>query len=685
MQNRHRLLRRQIRKFLPEDFDISQIEDFLEAVNSAYTGFNEDLNQLELTLELSSQELFRVNEELRKNVARKTAEAEELNSRIESIVNSVKEIIFQTDLYGNWTYLNSSWEAITGYTVDEALGTTFLSNIHPEDREMSAGYVLEVFNGTSANNRYTARYITKSGDVRWAEAYLNPDRDNKGNIVGFSGTLNDITERFEAQEELNKLALVARRTDNIVVVTDIKGKITWVNDAFTKLTEFESHEVVGKTPGSFLQGPETSDETRAQMREAIRSQKSFSGEIYNYTKDGRGYWLSISITPMVNEEGEVVGFMAIELDITAKKESERELEEARQTLKFAIEGNKYGLWDWDVPSNEVFFSDVWKSMLGYKPDEIKDSFDSWENLVHPDDIEYARSEINDYLNGTVENYVAEFRMKAKNGLYLWILSIGKALSFTPEGKPKRIIGTHQDITNRKRSEQQLEQYALDLERINSELDKFAYIVSHDLKAPLRAINNLSEWIEEDLEDMMNEENKEQMSLLRGRVKRMENLINGILHYSRAGRTKAEKRVVDTQKLIEEILANLDAHSIMDVKMGNDFPKVFAEPIALEQVFSNLISNAIKYNDNNKPELKIGFKDLGKSYEFSVSDNGPGIDPQFHEKVFVIFQTLQSRDTHESTGVGLAIVKKIVEDHNGEIRIESSEGNGTTFFVLWPRD
>lgn len=685
MLNKHRLLRRQIKKFLPADFELEQIDDFLEAVNSAYLDFNDDLDKLELTLELSSQELFRVNEELRGNIARKTAEAAELSTRIESIVNSVKEIIFQTDLQGNWTYLNSSWEEITGYSIEESLGNSFLSNIHPEDQELSAGYVLEILSDKSLGNKYTARYITKSGDIKWAEAYLSLDRDNNGKLIGFSGTLNDITERFEAQEELNKLALVAQKTDNIVVVSDVMGKITWVNDAFTKLTGYSMEEVLGKTPGSFLQGDQTDPIVVAQMREAIHNKRSFNGEIYNYTKSGIGYWLSISITPMLNDEGETQGFIAIELDITTKKGSEKELEDARQTLKFALEGNQYGLWDWDVPGNSVAFSDVWKSMLGYKPEEIENSFESWEKLLHPEDLGYAQSEINDYLTGVVDNYSAEFRMRGKNGNYLWILATGKALSHQANGQPHRIIGTHQDITNRKRSEQQLERYAHDLERINSELDKFAYIVSHDLKAPLRAINNLSEWIEEDLKEVMTDENKEQMNLLRGRVKRMENLINGILNYSRAGKTTTDKRFVDSNALLTEIIENLEVPENTKIEIADNLPKLFAEKIALEQVYSNLISNAFKYNDNPNPALTISHSLTKKNYEIKFSDNGPGIDPQFHDKIFVIFQTLLSRDTYESTGVGLAIVKKIVEEHEGDIRVESELGKGTSFVVVWPRE
>ena len=683
-QYKHRLLRRQIKKYLPEDFDLSLIQNFLNAVEKAYADSDEDLNQLELTLELSSQELFRVNEELRKNVARKTEEAEKLNTQIEHIVNSVKEIIFETDLYGNWTYLNHAWEDITGYTVEEALGTSFLSNIHPEDRELSAAYVMEAYNGNSENNRYTARHITKLGEIRWAEAFLNLNRNKDGEVVGYSGTLNDVTERYHAQQELSKLALVAKKTDNIVVVTDVEGMITWVNEAFSKLTGYEPNEVTGKKPGSFLQGKDTDPKTVKKISEAIKARKSYNGEIYNYDKNGKGYWLSISITPMTNEEGEIEGFIAIELDITSKKENEQKLEEVRETLSFALEGNQYGLWDWNVPENKVVYSDVWKTMLGYRPHELEDTFETWENLVHPEDIENSKKDIEDYLSGRQEFYETEFRMRAKNGLYIWILARGKAVSFLPGNKPLRIIGTHQDITNRKRSEQQLEQYALDLERINSELDKFAYIVSHDLKAPLRAINNLSEWIEEDIEHLLEDENKKQMALLRGRVNRMESLINGILQYSKAGRIKTEKRMVDTNEMVNDILDSLEISDKMAIEKPQKLPRVFTEEVAIQQVFSNLISNALKYNDNAKPILTITFNDIGNSYEFSVSDNGPGIDKQFHEKVFVIFQTLQSRDSHESTGVGLAIVKKIIEDHSGEIRIQSEPGQGSSFIFKWPK-
>ncbi len=682
-KSQHRLLRRQIKKYLPEDVDASKLDSFLDAIDLAYKGFDEDLSQAEHTLEQSSQELFRVNGELRKNVAAKTAEAEVLSSRIESIVTSVNEILFQTDLFGNWTYLNSSWERITGYTTEESLGKNFLLNIHPDDREASAQYIYEVFQGTAENKRAYARYLTKNNKIRWAEAFVTLSLDNQGNAIGYSGTLNDVTDRHLAQQEITKLALVAKKTDNIVVVTDLEGKITWVNEAFTKLTGYQIEDVLQKKPGSFLQGPETDPATRAQMREAIAKRESFSGEVYNYAKNGLGYWLSISITPMADEDGEVVGFIAIELDVTAKKENEKKLNQARETLKFALEGNQYGMWDWDVPSNQISFSEVWKSMLGYKPSELKDEFSTWKKLIHPADSEKAFATLKAYVAGKSDDFQAEYRVKTKSHGYKWILSIGKAVSFK-EGIPERIIGTHQDISNRKEAEKQLTQYAKDLEKTNSELDKFAYIVSHDLKAPLRAINNLSEWIEEDLDSLLEDENREQMALLRGRVKRMENLINGILQYSKAGRIKTDKKWIDVRAIVKDIIENQDFPEKTQIQLPEKFPQIYTEEIALQQVFSNLISNAIKYNDKDVPQINISFKELDNYYEFCVADNGLGIDKQFFDKVFVIFQTLESRDSRESTGVGLAIVQKIVEDHGGNIWVASKLGEGSQFYFSWPK-
>jgi light-regulated signal transduction histidine kinase (bacteriophytochrome) len=223
-----------------------------------------------------------------------------------------------------------------------------------------------------------------------------------------------------------------------------------------------------------------------------------------------------------------------------------------------------------------------------------------------------------------------------------------------------------------------------LEKRNAELDQFAYIVSHDLKAPLRAIANLSQWLEEDLDGYLTEETRHQMNLLRGRVHRMEALINGLLQYSRVGRLQSELEVVDVEALLAEVIDSLAPPPEFTVTVMSGMPTLLTECLPLEQVFANLISNGIKHNHRPDGHIVISVVEQTDFYEFAVKDNGPGIAPEFHEKVFVMFQTLEARDTVENTGVGLAIVKKIIEDKGGTISVESEPNQGATFRFTWPK-
>jgi len=232
----------------------------------------------------------------------------------------------------------------------------------------------------------------------------------------------------------------------------------------------------------------------------------------------------------------------------------------------------------------------------------------------------------------------------------------------------------------------LEDKAEALSCSNQELDQFAYIASHDLKAPLRAIANLSQWVEEDLEEVMTDDTRKQMALLRGRVARMEALINGVLQYSRAGRMDMEMESVDVAQLLAEVLDGLAPPPGFRIDIAPDMPILQTARVPLSQVFGNLLSNAIKYHDRpESAQVKVSMQQLnGAMYEFSVADDGPGIASEFHDKVFQIFQTLNARDKVESTGVGLTVVQKIVEELGGEISLESEEGHGSIFRFTVPK-
>jgi signal transduction histidine kinase len=254
---------------------------------------------------------------------------------------------------------------------------------------------------------------------------------------------------------------------------------------------------------------------------------------------------------------------------------------------------------------------------------------------------------------------------------------------------------HQEIAERTLAEEQVrilnaelehrvKQRTTELEAANRELKDFAYVTSHDLKAPLRGISRLAHWLAEDYADAIDDKGREMANLLIGRVKRMDGLIEGILHYSRIGRIEEGRQEIDLNALLTEVLDLLNPPSHIQIAIASVFPTIVAERTRIFQVFQNLIGNAIKFMDKPQGKVAVQCVDEDTHWIFRVSDNGPGIEQRHQDKIFQIFQTLHPRDKVESTGIGLALVKKIVDLYGGKIWVESTVGGGSTFFFTVPR-
>lgn len=319
---------------------------------------------------------------------------------------------------------------------------------------------------------------------------------------------------------------------------------------------------------------------------------------------------------------------------------------------------------------------AFKNLIGlHEVDHLNEKwlkYFSLYQLNHDKPIPYSDYPINRALRG---EKIEELELQLKNNELKRNVAVSGQPIFNINGEKLGAVIAIRDISESKR--------AKELEYLNEELEAFAYITSHDLKAPLRAIESLASWIEEDSYASLDDESKKHFDLLKKRVQRMNMLIEGILHYSRVGRKNITASEVSVRQLLEDIIQGLSVPPHFDIKIAPNMPTLIAPEILLRQVFSNLISNAIKHNKKTAGKVAITSVKLDKYYQFCVEDNGPGIPSEYQGKIFVIYQTLNSDSERETAGIGLAIVKKAVTRVNGKVWVQSEEGNGAKFYFTWP--
>ncbi|WP_282609701.1 PAS domain-containing protein [Pelagibius sp. Alg239-R121] len=361
------------------------------------------------------------------------------------------------------------------------------------------------------------------------------------------------------------------------------------------------------------------------------------------------------------------------------------LKESEERFALAAEGSSVGIWDWiNINEDEEYWSPNFYRLLGYGVGDIEPSFKSFASLVHPDDLDAVASLVQAHFKDGVP-FDIEYRLRHKTGEYRWFQANGIA-SRTETGEPVRMVGSIADINERKLTEHRLALQSEELKRSNTELEQFAYVASHDLKAPLRGIDNLATWIESDMASVMNQESRENMTLLRGRVARLEALLDDLLKFSRVGRKEEKVERVDVRSTIEEEFDLVMQDKDFELILEGEFPTFVTAKSPLRQIFRNLMSNAIKHHDRDTGTIAVGVSELDSRYVFSVRDDGPGIEPEFHERIFGVFQTLKGRDQVEGSGMGLAIVHKQLRVADCSIEIESdpAKGRGTGFTFTWPK-
>lgn len=477
--------------------------------------------------------------------------------------------------------------------------------------------------------------------------------------------------------------LLGAATDAIVII-DGEGSIVLANPALEQLFGYAPGELPGQPievllPARFQHshGAQRRDYFSAPRGRPMGGAAALSG----LHRDGREFAVEVSLSPLKTAQGLPLA-MAILHDVSSRKLAEAALQESEARMRAVFETAVDAIITIDDKGCLERLNPAAERMFGYAEAEVAGRNVS---MLMPSP---HREQHDAYL----ANYAATGERKIigtgreveglrRDGS---VFPIDLTVAEMRLGERRMFTGMVRDITERKQAEARNLSLLAELTSANEELTSFAYVVSHDLKAPLRGIGSLADWLSTDYADKFSDEGKEHMRLLIQRVHRMGALIDGILQYSRVGRVREVAVDVDLNRLLREVIDLLAPPPHIGVTVEGPLPSVRAEPTRIAQLFHNLISNAIKYMDKPQGLVTVACHDAGAEWHFSVADNGPGIEARHFERIFQLFQTLAPRDRVESTGVGLALAKKIAEMYHGRIWVESVPGAGATFWFALPK-
>jgi PAS domain S-box-containing protein len=464
-----------------------------------------------------------------------------------NIIANMNLGLIEVDEKERITLANNSFCDISGYSLEELIGKKASSLAFTEEsKQLIRAKNKARING--AVDSYEVQVNNKKGELRHWLISAAPNYDITGKLTGSIGVHLDITEQKKQEERIQLLSLIAEKNINAVVISDINGKVEWVNSSFEKMSGYSNEELAGTKPGSLLQGADTDPETVTYLKKQISKGQPFNCEILNYSKNGEKYWVHIQGQALYNKKGIVIRYFAIEENISSKKLLENQREELAKSLA----------------------------------------------------------------------------------------------------------------------------------KTNKELEDYAQIVSHDLKSPLRSIHSLLSWIKEDSDKAFGDQTLKYFSMIENKVEKMDRLIDGILTYSKIDKEDLIKESVDTQQIIESIIEIIHIPEHIKISVKNKLPIIKADRYRIQQLFQNIIVNAVNYIERDSGLVEIASEEFKDYFVFSIKDNGIGIAKEHHNKIFNTFQSYTKSD--QSTGLGLAIVKKVVDAYNGEIWVESELGQGSTFVI-----
>jgi PAS domain S-box-containing protein len=462
-----------------------------------------------------------------------------------------------------------------------------------------------------------------------------------------------------------------------------EGKFVRINKSLTNILGYSELDFLKMDIQSITHIDGLSEENQYMQQMLDGVIKTHQLETRLKGKNGDLIWVLLTLT-LTREEDTRPSFFIMQIkDIRRRVNSMTALKEMHERYDLAVGASSVGLWDWNVVTNELFWSDRFKEIVGIKDDDFMPHLSEFEDRLHPDDHDRIIKALIDHTTLKTP-YNVEYKLRHEDGHYVWIHACGQAI-WNDKGEPIRVAGSVDDITAKKMVELELQhQYDL-LKQSNQDLDDFAYIASHDLKEPLRGLSNNATFLKEDYKDSLDEDAIKRIDRIIYLAERMEKLVNDLLHFAKLNKQEIDTKEVDLNNVIKDILSMMEIifeKQNVKVIIPQKLPKIRCSEVEIAEVFRNLIVNAVKYNKNVEKIVEIGYEKKNGSYIFSIKDNGIGISPNNHEEIFRIFKRLNDEEEDvKGTGSGLTFVKKIIDRRGGNIWLESELGKGTTFYII----
>ena len=614
------------------------------------------------------------------------------------LLNNLPEAIMLLDKDGDIKFTNKAASDILGYAPEEMLNKSVSLLYVADDAiksefELSQAYKQGQFFAEGWKRR-------KDGSRFWSEMILSPLKDENNNFAGYTLSLQDTSGKKERELELRKSEeryrlMVEGVKDYAIFMLDPQGHILTWNEGAKRTKGYSSNEIIGKHFSTFYTAHDLEDKKpERELRIAVETGK-YEEEGWRVKKNGSVFWANVVITSLFNETNKLIGFSKVTRDLSERKLAEESLRQSEERYRSLVEQvTDYGIFMMDEKGRIISWNEGAKKIKGYMPDEIIGKYFS---IFYPEE---------DILNGKpareLRIAIAEGKYEEegwrirKDGSLFWANVVITAV-YNADGIHIGFSKVTRDLTERKEGERALrESYDrfrqladelkitnAELSYANQELEQFTSIVSHDLQEPIRSIKSFLQLIDMKLTDGVPPADlKIYISKSITSANRMKELIQNLLHYSQMSRGEMVQEAVKVDDLFSEALQNVRNSveiSKAKITIQNEVDTVYGDRVQLVQLIQNLLSNALKFTSSENPQILIRTTREEGKIKFAISDNGIGIAEDDLNKVFEIFRRLNTEKTYPGTGIGLAICKKIVDRHRGQIWPESAPGKGTTFY------